>query len=108
MNLLIIFKLTNQMIFNSLRIITLSLLVLTGLTFSNCGGSSASSDTTEQSDMQAKTGKEYTSAYVCPMHCEGSGSAEPGQCPVCKMDYVANADLQEQEHDHEHDHDHNH
>lgn len=26
-----------------------------------------------------KTGPEYTSAYVCPMHCEGSGSEEPGK-----------------------------
>ena len=32
-------------------------------------------------------GKEYTSAYICPMHCEGSGSEEPGQCPACGMDY---------------------
>lgn len=39
-----------------------------------------------------KTGKEYTSAYVCPMHCEGSGSETAGTCPKCKMDYVANAD----------------
>ena len=33
-----------------------------------------------------KSGKEYTSAYVCPMHCEGSGSDQAGTCPVCKMD----------------------
>jgi len=38
-----------------------------------------------------KSGPEYTSAYVCPMHCKGSGSATAGTCPVCKMDYVANA-----------------
>lgn len=37
-----------------------------------------------------KAGKEYTSAYICPMHCEGSGSEEEGNCPVCKMDYVKN------------------
>lgn len=36
------------------------------------------------------TGPEYTSAWVCPMHCEGSGSAEPGKCPVCNMDYIEN------------------
>ncbi len=35
------------------------------------------------------TGKEYTSAYVCPMHCKDSGAAEMGTCPVCKMDLVA-------------------
>lgn len=33
-------------------------------------------------------GKAYTAAYVCPMHCEGSGSDEAGTCPVCNMDYV--------------------
>ena len=32
----------------------------------------------------------YTAAYVCPMHCDGSGSEEAGKCPVCKMDYVKN------------------
>ena len=37
-------------------------------------------------------GKEYTSAYVCPMHCEGSGSDEEGSCPKCGMTYVKNAD----------------
>lgn len=37
-----------------------------------------------------KTGKEYTSAYICPMYCEGSGSAEMGKCPACNMDYVEN------------------
>lgn len=33
---------------------------------------------------------EYTSAYVCPMHCDGSGSDSAGTCPVCGMDYVKN------------------
>ncbi len=51
----------------------------------SCGGNK-SSNATEQ------TGKEYTSAYVCPMHCEGSGSSEPGKCPVCGMEYVKNED----------------
>lgn len=37
-------------------------------------------------------GKEYTSAYVCPMHCEGSGSVEEGSCPKCGMTYVINTD----------------
>jgi hypothetical protein len=34
--------------------------------------------------------KEYTSDYICPMHCEGSGSDKAGQCPDCGMDYVKN------------------
>ncbi len=32
-----------------------------------------------------KTGKEYTSAYVCPMHCEGSGS-DTSWCMPCLWD----------------------
>ncbi|MEL6659479.1 MAG: hypothetical protein AAFP77_20080 [Bacteroidota bacterium] len=58
-------------------------------------------------------GKEYTSAYICPMHCDGSGSEEMGQCPACGMDYEANENSQStapnedahQGHDHSgHDH----
>jgi len=36
------------------------------------------------------SGPEYTSKYICPMHCKGSGSDTTGICPVCKMDYVEN------------------
>jgi len=46
-------------------------------------------------------GKAYTSAYVCPMHCEGSGSAEAGECPVCGMTYVAQSDHVADGHVHE-------
>ena len=46
-----------------------------------------------------KQGKEYTSKYVCPMHCEGSGSDEEGKCPVCGMTYVLNDDFRMEEHD---------
>ncbi|MFC4221103.1 heavy metal-binding domain-containing protein [Flagellimonas marina] len=44
-----------------------------------------------------KRGKEYTSKYVCPMHCEGSGSDEEGKCPVCGMTYVLNEDFEMEE-----------
>ncbi|MCB0706819.1 MAG: hypothetical protein KDC34_15995 [Saprospiraceae bacterium] len=37
-----------------------------------------------------QSGPEYTSAYVCPMHCAGSGSETAGTCPSCGMDYVMN------------------
>jgi len=37
-------------------------------------------------------GPEYTSAYVCPEHHEGSGSDKPGKCPVCGADYVLNVE----------------
>jgi len=35
-----------------------------------------------------------TGTFYCPMHCEGSGSDEPGECPVCGMDYVKNEDVE--------------
>ena len=59
-----------------------------GLTLISCGNKSNNSAKTEQTEKQ---GKEYTSAYVCPMHCEGSGSDKAGKCPVCGMDYVKNS-----------------
>jgi len=37
-----------------------------------------------------RSGKEYTSKYICPMHCNGSGSDTTGVCPDCGMDYVPN------------------
>lgn len=54
---------------------------------------------TEKKDEKDK--KEYTSAYVCPMHCEGSGSDKEGTCPKCEMDYVKNKDYKEADHKHE-------
>lgn len=53
----------------------------TSIALSSCGTNST--NTKQQ-------GKEYTSAYVCPMHCEESGADEAGKCPVCGMDYVKN------------------
>jgi uncharacterized paraquat-inducible protein A len=58
-----------------------------GLALTSCGNKSNNTSKIEQTEKQ---GKEYTSAYVCPMHCEGSGSHEAGECPVCGMDYVKN------------------
>ncbi len=42
---------------------------------------------TEQAE---KKGKEHTSAYVCSMHCEDSGSDKEGKCPTCGMAYKKN------------------
>ncbi len=50
--------------------------------FFACGGG--------ENKAEDQQGKEYTSAYICPMHCTGSGSDKAGTCPVCKMDYVVN------------------
>jgi hypothetical protein len=66
------------------------------LTLVACGGKQEpqqGADTGEMKEMPAagdESGPEYTSAYICPMHCPGSGSAEPGKCPACGMDYVKN------------------
>ena len=71
----------------------------TSIAISSCGGNSSN---TEQQ------GKEYTSAYVCPMHCEGSGSDEAGKCPVCGMGYVKNEDHKADGHKHGNHEGHNH
>ena len=70
-------------------------------------------ETTEQTEAEVdKTGKEYTSAFICPMHCPGSGSDAAGTCPACGMDYVANEDYQsnseaaEEDHGDQEGHDH--
>lgn len=57
--------------------------------WSACGSDKNGKDGHHQSAVD-ENGPEYTSAYICPMHCEGSGSAEPGKCPTCGMDYVQN------------------
>lgn len=56
---------------------------------------------TDQIESVEDLGKEYTSAYVCPMHCEGSGSEEEGNCPKCGMAYVANEEHVKDGHTHE-------
>ena len=61
---------------------------------SSCGNSA------KHSHAEAK-GKEYTSDYVCPMHCEGSGSEEAGKCPECGMDYEQNEKHNSDGHKHE-------
>lgn len=66
---------------------------------------SSGSESTEVSE----SGPEYTSKYICPMHCKGSGSDEAGQCPACGMDYVLNEDFKEDNgHDHSDHEGHNH
>jgi hypothetical protein len=51
----------------------------------------------QMTQAEANLGPEFTSKYVCPMHCEGSGSHEEGKCPVCGMTYVLNEDYKEEE-----------
>lgn len=71
-----------------MKYLKITMIVMTlgvmSLALTNC---SSKSKTGESVD---KSGPEYTSAYVCPMHCKGSGSDEMGNCPVCGMEYVKN------------------
>ncbi len=60
-----------------------------------------SETTTDQTESVKKKGKEYTSAYVCLMHCEGSGSDKEGNCPTCGMAYVDNKEHTKDGHKHE-------
>ena len=72
--------------------IAMQLAVALLMVLCSCGASEA-----EQTGEQQ--GKEYTSTYVCPMHCMGSGSEEAGICPVCGMDYVLN-ETKKESHNH--------
>lgn len=78
----------------SLTLIALSLLLFTA--YSCKDNKQKNPEKMEES----KQGKEYTSDYICPMHCEGSGSDKPGTCPVCGMDYKPNEDHKSDGHDH--------
>lgn len=83
----------------------LTLLFSLSLFFTACGGNKThdhndhSHEATETTTQHGE-GKAYTAAYVCPMHCEGSGSETTGKCPVCNMDYVANAEHTKDGHKH--------
>ena len=68
---------------NKITKLSFAFICFCALFFASCGNSAPKG---------ALDGPEYTFAYICPMHCEGSGSAEMGTCPVCKMDYVVNED----------------
>lgn len=76
----------------SIILVLLSMMAVSTI-FVSCGEKKAT-ETVEQQ------GKEYTSAYICPMHCDGSGSDDPGTCPVCGMDYKKNEDHNSDGHDH--------
>lgn len=65
-------------------------------------------EATDAATDAAHSGPEYTSAYVCQMHCKGSGSAEPGNCPVCGMAYIANENYKADGHQNDSHEEHNH
>lgn len=70
--------------------------------FTACNGSTKTDDA-KKIEKTENSGPEYTSKYVCPMHCEGSGSAIAGTCPKCNMDYELNPNFKDESHE-GHDH----
>jgi len=63
----------------------------TAISISACGGSESKEKESSATEMtEAQVAVNTTNKYVCPMNCEGSGSDEPGKCPVCGMDLVEN------------------
>jgi hypothetical protein len=90
-------------------IMTIMLIGLFTMSMSSCAGEKKSTNAkTEQVEDGSKQGKEYTSAYICPMHCKDSGSDKPGKCSACGMDYKKNEKGSSNDHE-GHDHDgHNH
>jgi len=69
---------------NTFRILALAFFITS---LSSCGANTSSEKKESPINQQSK---EYTSAYICPTHCEGSGSETKGICPKCGMDYVQN------------------
>ena len=68
-------------------------ILLLGVLYIGCNSNNTTdtpSGTNHDHLKQDYTGPEYTSKYICPMHCKGSGADIMGICPVCKMDYVKN------------------
>ncbi len=54
----------------------------------------SSVEKTETNSENAGLDEEYTAKYICPNHDKGSGSDEPGDCPVCGMELIENPNYQ--------------
>lgn len=79
-----------------LKTILIAMVVMGTLTMVSCKDSKS-----ETKAATAQEGTEYTSAYVCPMHCTDSGSDTEGTCATCGMAYVKNEDHTSNGHTHE-------
>ncbi len=76
---------------NTLRYFLLSLTFISALAIQCKAKQEVSAEETKPvMEKLDTTGPEYTSLYICPMHCQGSGSDHAGVCPSCGMDYVMN------------------
>lgn len=82
-------------------ILTICLLVATCSFFSSCNTEPKKEAPPKIEKATDRNGKEYTSRYICPMHCKGSGTEVKGQkCPACKMDLVENRNHAHYGHNH--------
>tara|TARA_R110002051_G_scaffold181460_1_gene250937 strand:+ start:3056 stop:3313 length:258 start_codon:yes stop_codon:yes gene_type:complete len=84
---------------NNLKSILVAMVVLVSVSIVSCKDNKTETET--KTETTEKQGKEYTSAYVCPMHCEGSGSDTEGTCGTCGMTLVKNEDHKANGHKHE-------
>jgi len=39
-----------------------------------------------------KEDKDFVEKYICPNHCDGSGSVKEGTCKTCEMELIENVD----------------
>ncbi|HEX5002995.1 MAG TPA: heavy metal-binding domain-containing protein [Bacteroidia bacterium] len=76
---------------NKIRMFIWAAVSAAALSMSACGGSENKEKDASATEMtEAQVAVNTTDKYVCPMNCEGSGSNQPGKCPVCGMDLVEN------------------
>ncbi|WP_047416536.1 heavy metal-binding domain-containing protein [Cellulophaga sp. Hel_I_12] len=86
---------------NNLKLILVLLAMVASVTVMSCKDGKTETTTETKTETTETQGVEYTSAYVCPMHCEGSGSDMEGKCPSCGMTYVKNEDHKANGHMHD-------
>lgn len=82
----------------NLKLVLVAMVVFASVTIVSCKDNKAE---TKVEATTEKQGKEYTSAYVCPMHCKDSGSDKEGKCGTCGMALVKNEDHTSDGHKHE-------
>lgn len=81
-----------------LRTILVAIIVILSITMVSCKDNKKEVETETSPEKQ---GKEYTSAYVCPMYCKDSGSDKEGKCGNCGMTLAKNEDHKGNDHKHE-------
>ena len=82
------------------RTILGAMLVIASIAMVSCKDNKKEVETETETNAENQ-GKEYTSAYVCPMHCEDSGSDKEGKCGTCGMTLVKNEEHKSNGHKHE-------